>query len=74
MSVDAVQSTFGNIAPYLASYMASKDKNSAENYPYYIDQSTWIYVARAIFFVFGSLLGAKLANKFNGKLQYLQVT
>ena len=68
MGVGAVQGTFGNILPYLASYMASKDENSAENYDYYTDQATWIYVARAIFFVFGSVFGAKLAKLFGGRV------
>eukprot|EP01084_Bolivina_argentea_P254669 428187_1 len=71
MAVGSVQMTFGNILPYIASYMASKDENSEENYNYYTDQGTWIYVARATFFVFGSILGAKLAQHFGGRIAIL---
>eukprot|EP01084_Bolivina_argentea_P073640 133618_1 len=71
LSIGAVQYSFGNLLPYLASYLASKDKNSPENYNYYIDQGSWIYVARAICFVFGHIFAFKCSHWFGDHLAML---
>eukprot|EP01084_Bolivina_argentea_P252808 424460_1 len=70
-SIGSLQYTFGNLLPYIASYLASKDKNTKQNYDRYIDLGTWIYVARAITFVIGNILAAKLAQKIGGRLSIL---
>ena len=41
-SIGSVQYTFGNLLPYIASYLASKDENTQENYERYIDLGTWV--------------------------------
>eukprot|EP01084_Bolivina_argentea_P017165 32062_1 len=67
MSVGVVQMTFGNILPYIASYLAWKHKNNENGYNYYTDQGTWIYVARTSCFVLGGLFGAKVSKYIGEK-------
>ena len=59
------------VLPHIASYLASKDKNTADDYNRYIDQGTWIYVGRAITFVLGNILAAKLTKCLNGRISIL---
>eukprot|EP01084_Bolivina_argentea_P305228 527280_1 len=72
LSIGAVQYSFGNLLPYIASYLASKDGNSRQKYNYYVDNCAWIYVARTISFAFGSILsGSSFMKKIGGKYTIL---
>ena len=41
-SIGSLQYTFGNLLPYIASYLASNDQDTQGNYEYYIDNGTWV--------------------------------
>lgn len=53
--------TFGNMLPYIASYMASKNGNDTSAYDYYSGQCSYIFAftlaAEGLFFPFGGKLG-----------------
>ena len=61
----------GNLLPYLASFLASEDGNTVDQYNYYSDICTWIYPLQAIGQCLSMSYGGKLENKLGPKYTVL---
>eukprot|EP01084_Bolivina_argentea_P138196 243353_1 len=46
--VSGALNSFGNYLPYIASYLASENGNTRQDYKYYIDACSWIYSIQII--------------------------
>ena len=44
-AVTGIQYVFGNLLPYIASYLASKHGNTQEKYDQYTQDASWLYTA-----------------------------
>eukprot|EP01084_Bolivina_argentea_P200094 342224_1 len=62
-SITGLGYIFGNLLPYIASYMASKNGNTTADYEYYTEQCSWLYTAYNIQNAFFILVGAKLEQR-----------